>query len=200
MLSLYETLAIRVNEWRAQGYPHAEYPTIAEILEWAADPEAGGFRLRSPQLRALETYWYLRLVEGTPHIIQLYRQFFPRQSELLSALGLHHEDLKAYALDYGLDGLFERIKTDDDFVREFSLHALRETLTLDYASYILALAMGAGKTVLIGAIFATEFGAGIPQRTVCAERARLCARQDHYRVVARAGRNTLRPYPPAPPV
>lgn len=37
------------------------------------------------------------------------------------------------------------------------LGALRETLTLDYASYILALAMGAGKTVLIGAIIATEF-------------------------------------------
>ncbi len=34
---------------------------------------------------------------------------------------------------------------------------LRETLTLDYPSYILALAMGAGKTVLIGAIVATEF-------------------------------------------
>ena len=28
---------------------------------------------------------------------------------------------------------------------------------LDYPSYILALAMGAGKTVLIGAIIATEF-------------------------------------------
>lgn len=30
-------------------------------------------------------------------------------------------------------------------------------MTLDYPSYILALAMGAGKTILIGAIFATEF-------------------------------------------
>ena len=35
--------------------------------------------------------------------------------------------------------------------------ALRETLTLPYSSYILALAMGAGKTILIGAIIATEF-------------------------------------------
>ena len=34
---------------------------------------------------------------------------------------------------------------------------MRETLTLDYPSYILALAMGAGKTILIGAICATEF-------------------------------------------
>src|SRR3972149_11452709 len=49
------------------------------------------------------------------------------------------------------------IRRDDNFVREFRLEALRETLTLDYPSYILALAMGAGKTVLIGAIVATEF-------------------------------------------
>ena len=158
MQSLYEVLAARVGEWRKQGYPHADYPTMAEILEWAADPEGSGFRLRPPQVRALETYWYLRLVEGTPHIIELYRRFFPRQSELLAALGLQHEDISAYALDYGREALFERIKTDDDFVREFNLHALRETLTLEYPSYILALAMGAGKTVLIGAIFATEFG------------------------------------------
>jgi Type III restriction enzyme, res subunit. len=37
------------------------------------------------------------------------------------------------------------------------LEAVRESLTLKYPSYILALAMGAGKTVLIGSIIATEF-------------------------------------------
>ena len=51
----------------------------------------------------------------------------------------------------------ERIRTDGEFVREHRLDALRETLVLDYPSYILALAMGAGKTILIGAIIATEF-------------------------------------------
>ena len=36
------------------------------------DLDAGGPRfLRAPQLRALETYWYLRLVEGTPHVLDL---------------------------------------------------------------------------------------------------------------------------------
>ncbi len=35
--------------------------------------------------------------------------------------------------------------------------ALRETLSLSYPSYILALAMGAGKTILTGTIIATEF-------------------------------------------
>jgi hypothetical protein len=52
---------------------------------------------------------------------------------------------------------FSPFQTDDQFVRQFRLEALRETLTLSYPSYILALAMGAGKTALIGAIIATEF-------------------------------------------
>ncbi len=60
-------------------------------------------------------------------------------------------------VDSGLDGLLERVRRDDEFVRAHGLQAVRETLTLAYPSYILALAMGAGKTILIGAIIATEF-------------------------------------------
>ena len=81
--------------------------------------------LRAAQFRAVETYWYLRLVEGTPHIADLYCDLFPSITDRLVAL-------------------------------------LRETLALDYPSRILALAMGAGKTVLIGAI-ATEFTIGDPR-------------------------------------
>lgn len=157
MPRLYEVLATHTADWRAQGYKVDDYSAIAEILEWAANPEGSDFRLRPPQVRALETYWYLRLVENTPHIVDLYRRSFPKQSELLDALGLAHPDVKDYVVDYGLDALLERIRSDAEFVREFKLEALRETLTLTYPSYILALAMGAGKTVLIGAIFATEF-------------------------------------------
>jgi len=156
-MHLYEALAQRVAQWRGQGYPHGQYDTIAEILEWAANPPGSGFRLRRPQLRALETYWYLRTVEGTLHIADLYGKAFPKQSDLLAALGLVHEDLRTIALDEGVDGLLGRIRGDDDLVRRFKLEALRETLTLSYPSYIFALAMGAGKTVLIGTIFASEF-------------------------------------------
>ncbi|MDI6854813.1 MAG: DEAD/DEAH box helicase family protein [Deltaproteobacteria bacterium] len=152
---LYELLAQRVDEWRSQGYRHSDYPTIAEILEWSANPEGNGFRLRPPQVRALETYWHLRLIEGTPHIFDLYRNLFPTRKELLSALGVPQAAFES--VDYDLDTLWTRIKSDDNFVRDFHLEALRETLTLTYPSYILALAMGAGKTVLIGAIYATEF-------------------------------------------
>ncbi len=157
MTSLYETLRTRVNGWRIGGYPDNEYSSIGEILEWAGDPEGSGFRLRPPQHRALETYWYLRLIEGTPHITDLYQRLFSRQSDFLAALGLKHEDVKTFVLDHGTHAVLDRIRTDYQFVRQFHLEALRETLMLSYPSYILALAMGAGKTALIGAIIATEF-------------------------------------------
>ncbi len=135
-----------------------EYPALIEILEWQKDSERDNLRyLRRPQFQALETYWYLRLVEGTPHIFDLYRKMFPKQSELLGALGLDQHGIKEFVLDEGMDALFKRIKADDTFVHDFKLESLRETLILDYPSYILALAMGAGKTILIGAIIATEF-------------------------------------------
>lgn len=156
-MHLYEILSQRMDQWRSQGYSHPDYPTITEILEWSANPEGAGFRLRPPQVRALETYWYLRLCENTPHIFELYRRYFSKQTELLQALGLSQPAIKDYVMDYGLEALLDRIKEDDEFVREFHLETLRETLTLAYPSYILALVMGAGKTVLIGAIFATEF-------------------------------------------
>jgi hypothetical protein len=44
MAHLYEALATRVDRWRAGGYPAPEHPAIAEVLEWATDPESGGSR------------------------------------------------------------------------------------------------------------------------------------------------------------
>ena len=158
MNALHEHLAAKVTEWRAAGYPAREYPAVAEILEWARDLEHGHLRfLRAPQLRALEVYWYLRLVERTPHVFELYQRLFPRSRELRSALGLTADRIRDLVEDEGIEVLWTRIRTDDDFVRDFRLEALRETLTLAYPSYILALAMGAGKTILIGAIVAPEF-------------------------------------------
>jgi len=154
-MQLYEALAQNVAAWRVEKYKHNDYPAIAEILEWARQPDVPAFRLRSPQLKALETYWYLRLAENTPHIFDLYQSLFPKKKDLLEAFGISDE---AFArADYDIDSLVETIKNDDAFVKEFRLEAVRETLTLEYPSYILALAMGAGKTVLIGAIIATEF-------------------------------------------
>ncbi len=157
MSHLHQVLAGKVDQWRKGGYA-SDYPAIAEIFEWASDPETGELRfLRRPQLKALETYWYLRLVEGTPHVFSLYQRLFPSPPELLDALGLGTAQIHRLVAGQPLDSLWKRIKTDDRFVRDFRLESVRETLTLDYPSYILALAMGAGKTILIGAIYAAEF-------------------------------------------
>jgi len=157
MSHLHQAVGELVNEWREAGY-RSDFPTIAEVFEWTQDDETGRLRfLRAPQFRALETYWYLRLVEGTPHIIDLYEKLFPKKSDLLKALGLDQEPIRDFLLDHRLATLWDRIRTDDDFVADLKLQTVRESLTLNYPSYILALAMGAGKTILIGAIIATEF-------------------------------------------
>lgn len=159
MPHLHQQLADRLKDWRGQGYPCPGFPALAEVMEWATDTENGSLRfLRRPQLEALETYWYLRVVENTPHVFDLYTRFFSADDDpdaLLEALGIPMPAFKA--AKYRIERVFERIATDDEYVRTYRLEALRETLGLGYPSYILALAMGAGKTILIGAIIATEF-------------------------------------------
>jgi type III restriction enzyme len=158
MTHLYELIQQNVAAWREGGYQTEDYPAIAEILDYATLPEGGGLRfLRVAQLRALETYWYLRLVEGTPHIFDLYQQYYSKPMDLLAALGLDRDDIKDFVVNEGIKTLWERIRTDGEFVKTHKLESVHETLTLDYPSYILALAMGAGKTILIGAIVASEF-------------------------------------------
>ena len=114
-MHLYEILAQRVSLWRQKDYAHEHYPTIAEVLEWAANPRSDGFRLRPPQIRALETYWYLRLVEGTPKIFDLYCKSFSTRKELLEALAVPQAAFEA--ADYDLEALWESIKANDGFAR-----------------------------------------------------------------------------------
>lgn len=156
MHKLHQLIATNVEKWRTQNYVCTDYPTVAEILEYQIDLESGARRfLRSPQIAALETYWYLRIVENTPHIFDLYKQCYTKKTERMDALSVPRSALDAVDLDF--DEMWDRIRTDDEFVKDFKLESLRETMTLHYPSYILALAMGAGKTILIGSIIATEF-------------------------------------------
>ena len=120
-MHLYEALAVKAGDWRQKKYPHSEYPVIAEILEWARNPDVSSFQLRQPQLRALETYWYLRLVEATPHVFDLYSRLFAKTTERLTALGMDHPDLRDMALDIGFNGLVEKVREDDAFVRKYRL-------------------------------------------------------------------------------
>lgn len=154
---LYQQIQSRVDAWRRAGYPATNYPAVADLLRFART-ENGALRfLRAAQLRSLETYWHLRLVEGTPRLWELNQRYNPTDADQLVALGVHNTDVHAYAQAQGMDALWARVQDDEAFVRQHKLQAVREMMLLDYPSYILALAMGAGKTVLIGAIIASEF-------------------------------------------
>jgi hypothetical protein len=156
---LHELLKSKVSGWRSSNYA-ADYPVISEILDYSLDSQTQSLRyLRRAQFEALETYWYLRLKEGTPHIFDLYTRLYGDPIELLTSLGIptESEEILKLSLSGGIDSIFQKIKSDDAFVKKYRLEAVRETLMLAYPSYILALAMGAGKTVLIGTIIATEF-------------------------------------------
>lgn len=165
MTHLYQLLADNVRLWREAGYPCEKFPAIGEILQFqTADDSGRNLRfLRPPQFRALEVYWHLRLVEKTPHILDLYKAGYRKKADLIKALGIPQKAFEE--ADYDVEPLLARIKTDDRFVKDFKLEALRETLTLEYPSYILALAMGAGKTILVGAIIATEFAMALEYPT-----------------------------------
>ncbi|MDP2812054.1 MAG: DEAD/DEAH box helicase family protein [Rhodocyclaceae bacterium] len=157
MTHLFQALGQRVDRWRSENYPCSDFPAIREILEFAQE-EGGQLRyLRRAQFRALETYWYLRLALNTPRIADLYTELFPAPRDRRAAMGLTSSEIVVLIADEGLEAVLQRLQTDNAFVRQHGLESLRESLALDYSSYILALAMGAGKTILMGAIVATEF-------------------------------------------
>lgn len=168
-MHLHQALQQKVRAWAESGYASEDYPVISEILEYQTTAPLLGQNarqlrfLRAAQVDALTSYWYLRLIERTPGVIDFYRRLFPKPTDLLESLGLgQNQAAKDAMLDAGgIDGFFTRIRDDDEFVAAQKLEALRETLSLDYPSYILALAMGSGKTALVGAIIATEFAMSV---------------------------------------
>ena len=82
-MHLFEALAQHITGWREDHYRHDECPAISEILEWVRDPGVPTFRWRVTKMQALETYCYLRLVENTPHIFELFTNLFPRVTDML---------------------------------------------------------------------------------------------------------------------
>lgn len=159
-MNLYKKINEEVVSWRNAGY-NTEYEEVKEILQFQfVDEEHTTLKfLRKPQFEALETYLYLRCVKKTKNIIDLYKEYFSDPNDLFTSLGIQlaQEDLINILSKGGIDNLFEIIKKDDDFVKKYKLQSLRETLLLQYPSYIFSLVMGAGKTILIGCIIFIEF-------------------------------------------
>jgi hypothetical protein len=115
MPTFHEILAERVSEWRKAAFPSPNFPAIAEIFEFATLEDGSPRFLRWPQIRALETYWYLRLVEKTPQIFDLYKGYYQTPTELLGSLGLYSKEVQDYVIDHGINALWDRIRTDDAF-------------------------------------------------------------------------------------
>ena len=156
---LVNDLKHSVKQWRQRGYSCDDYPLIGSILDYQAEKQEDLLTLkflRDPQFLALEVYWYVRLVLRTPNIIDLYKHYYGEDKKsFFDALGVPiSEDALKFA---EIDRIIEEIREDETFVRNKRIQTLHEAVKLDYPSYILALAMGAGKTVLIGTIIATEF-------------------------------------------
>ncbi len=146
-MQAWEVLDQLVAEWRDNNYA-SDFVGISEILQFQRDDSGILKYLREPQFQALETYWYLRVKMGTPKILDLYNRLYDRQSDKVNALGIH---MSNKAFDFSSIDAYVKYAANEQGL------ALAESLSLDYASYILALTMGAGKTVLIGTIIATEF-------------------------------------------
>lgn len=159
--TLFSNLSDDVALWREGGYQCADFPLIGEILKFQYISEQGeNLRyLRAAQFAALETYWYLRLKENTPHIMALYKKYYPQPLKFAKALGIRFSEEDLIQIN-NVDDIIAKIR-DPQWMRGRSLDAVHEAAILEYPSYILALAMGAGKTILIGAIIATEFAMAI---------------------------------------
>lgn len=147
---LHSILKSKVTEWRNLNCK-SKYPVIFELLNLNYSFEAQICRfLRKSKFETLEAYWYLRLMEKIPHIFDLYKRLYNAPVELFKASGIStsQEDLLKIISKKDIDLIFAKIKIDDEFVRKYRLETLRKTLSLTYPSYVLILAMGAGKTIL----------------------------------------------------
>ena len=163
MQHLYEKLRDDTLNWRKEGYPCQDYPLIGEVLRYQFEGEAGDRvhlkYLREPQFQSLELYWYIRLVLDTPHIVKLYRHYYDTTGDIRNfceAFGIPITDNEAMLIQ-NVDTIIDLVKEKPEFFKQKGIDPVYEAVTLLYPSYIFALAMGTGKTVLIGTIIATEF-------------------------------------------
>ena len=161
MQHLFEKLRDDTLNWRKEGYPCPDYPLIGEVLRYQFEgepPEQISLKyLREPQFQSLELYWFLRLVRKTPHIVDLYKHYYSDDKrDFFDAFGIPVDPTELQWIP-NVDAVIERVKSDPEFVRQKRIDPVHEAVTLPYPSYIFALAMGTGKTVLIGTIIATEF-------------------------------------------
>ncbi len=145
-----------VKLWREGGY-QAVISQVREILNFQKTENEEKYKfLRKAQFQAIETYLFLRFVKKTPKIIDLYKEYYNTPKDFCQALGINHISDEAFEFIDTIDTVLQSVNKKEN-QEKYKYHSLIETLNLDYPSYILALAMGSGKTNIISSIIAMEF-------------------------------------------
>jgi type III restriction enzyme len=152
---LLQKLNHRLGLWRSGNYKTKNFDVIKELLQFQRENGILKY-LREPQFEAIETHFYLRIVENSPTVFELYKLYFTTKKELREALGIV-KNQEILDLIENEENIFDKIINDLEFCKRNQLESVRETIQMQYSSYILALTMGTGKTNLIGVIIALEF-------------------------------------------
>lgn len=131
-----------VREWRENGY-EGIYPETRNILTHI---KSNNF-LHEPQREALETYIYLKEIMNNASVPKIVGIVAKDNKDLLKALGFTNDIIDLF------DDLAEEKKAD----RIQKKLAELGYAEYGYANYVLALTMGAGKTILMGVLMMYEF-------------------------------------------
>lgn len=129
----------QVVKWREDGYKsvHKETENILAHIKRVS-------YLHGPQIEALETYIFLKEVIGNKPSVEVFRQSFENERELIRALGISDKEAFELAYDKNKDEKIQAI-LDEKFG------------TSDYANQVYALTMGSGKTILMAVMMLYDF-------------------------------------------
>src|SRR3989344_4268312 len=137
--SFLQKLQEKVSAWRTVEYKGAQEETLA-ILKYIKSVRF----LYTPQVEALETYIYLKEIEGNKHSLEVFRSSFENELEFLRALGI--SDREALELAY-----------DKKKGKKIQLILEEKFGASDYANQVYALTMGSGKTILMATMMLYDF-------------------------------------------
>lgn len=129
----------QVVKWREDGYKgvHKETENILAHIKRVS-------YLHGPQIEALETYIFLKEVIGNKPSVEVFKQSFDDERDLIRALGLSDREAFDLAFDKKKDEKIQAI-LDEKFG------------TSDYANQVYALTMGSGKTILMAVMMLYDF-------------------------------------------
>lgn len=141
---LIELLQKEIESWREGGYDGI-YPETRRILLNIHND--GNPFLYLPQIRAIETYIYLKEIKNNISVIDLMIELVLENKSILSKIGFSKE----------------RIDDFSDFTEEKQKEKIRKALEennftkYEYPNFVFALTMGSGKTILMGVLMMYEF-------------------------------------------